>query len=162
MLFVGVSWAAVIGGAVAPGHLRVYFDTDDIDATRAKIQELGGQADDKMPVQGYGWFWRLAATPRGTRSACGSRTSRPASRHFRLGPDDRGKVQLPDDVATGGASRRCRSRCRRSARSSRVERRINRRGYVSRRSRTRSALPSLRGTLPGGPSRTRAVSPSAF
>jgi predicted enzyme related to lactoylglutathione lyase len=48
------------GGAIfksdETGNLRVYFDTDDIDATRAKIQELGGQADDKMPVQGYGWF----------------------------------------------------------------------------------------------------------
>ena len=48
------------GGAIFPseetGHLRVYFDTDDIDATRAKIQELGGQTDDKMPVQGFGWF----------------------------------------------------------------------------------------------------------
>ena len=27
-----------------------------IDATRARIQELGGQAEDKMPVPGYGWF----------------------------------------------------------------------------------------------------------
>jgi len=48
------------GGAIFPsdetGNLRVYFDTEDIDATRAKIQELGGQADDKMPVQGFGWF----------------------------------------------------------------------------------------------------------
>jgi predicted enzyme related to lactoylglutathione lyase len=38
------------------GNLRVYFDTDDIDATRAKVQELGGQAEDKMPVPGHGWF----------------------------------------------------------------------------------------------------------
>ena len=48
------------GGAIfasdETGNLRVYFDTDDIDATRAKIEELGGQADDKMPVQGHGWF----------------------------------------------------------------------------------------------------------
>jgi predicted enzyme related to lactoylglutathione lyase len=48
------------GGAIFPsderGNLRVYFDTGDIDATRAKIQELGGQAEDKMPVPGYGWF----------------------------------------------------------------------------------------------------------
>jgi len=29
---------------------------DDIDATRGKVQELGGQAEDKMPVPGYGWF----------------------------------------------------------------------------------------------------------
>ena len=38
------------------GNLRVYFDTDDIDATRGKVQELGGHAEDKMPVPGYGWF----------------------------------------------------------------------------------------------------------
>jgi uncharacterized protein len=48
------------GGAISagdePGHLRVYFDTEDIDATRAKVQELGGQADEKTPVPGYGWF----------------------------------------------------------------------------------------------------------
>ena len=48
------------GGAIFPsderGNLRVYFDSDDIDATRAKIQELGGQAEEKMPVPGYGWF----------------------------------------------------------------------------------------------------------
>ena len=48
------------GGAIFPsddvGNLRVYFDTEDIDATRAKIQELGGQAEEKMPVPGYGWF----------------------------------------------------------------------------------------------------------
>ena len=48
------------GGAIFPadetGNLRVYFGTDDIDATRAKIQELGGEADDKMPVPGHGWF----------------------------------------------------------------------------------------------------------
>jgi predicted enzyme related to lactoylglutathione lyase len=48
------------GGAITAsdqqGALTVYFDTDDIDATRAKVQELGGQAGDKTPVQGYGWF----------------------------------------------------------------------------------------------------------
>jgi uncharacterized protein len=48
------------GGAIFPseelGNLRVYFDTEDIDATIAKVRELGGEAEDKMPVQGYGWF----------------------------------------------------------------------------------------------------------
>ena len=48
------------GGAIfasdETGNLRVYFDTDDIEATRARVQELGGQAEDKMPVPGYGWF----------------------------------------------------------------------------------------------------------
>ena len=48
------------GGAIFPseerGNLRVYFDTDDIDETRARIQSLGGEAEEKMPVPGYGWF----------------------------------------------------------------------------------------------------------
>ena len=38
------------------GHLKIYFDTDDIDATMAKVREQGGEAEDKTPVQGYGWF----------------------------------------------------------------------------------------------------------
>jgi predicted enzyme related to lactoylglutathione lyase len=52
--------AADQGGAISaadtPGHLRVYFDTDDIDGTIAKVREQGGEAEDKMPVLGYGWF----------------------------------------------------------------------------------------------------------
>jgi predicted enzyme related to lactoylglutathione lyase len=48
------------GGAIVgtdeKGPLRVYFDTEDIDATIAKVRELGGEAEDKSPVQGYGWF----------------------------------------------------------------------------------------------------------
>src|SRR5919202_313504 len=38
------------------GHLTVYFDTDDIDATIAKIRESGGQVDEKRPIPGVGWF----------------------------------------------------------------------------------------------------------
>ena len=48
------------GGAILPseerGSFRVYLDTDDIDASRAKVQELGGAAGDKMPVPGFGWM----------------------------------------------------------------------------------------------------------
>jgi predicted enzyme related to lactoylglutathione lyase len=48
------------GGAIQAseeqGHLRVYFDTDDIDATIGRVRELGGEAEDKTPVPGYGWF----------------------------------------------------------------------------------------------------------
>src|SRR5262245_19886805 len=36
----------------------VYFDTDDIDATIAKVRELGGQADDKQPIPHVGWLTR--------------------------------------------------------------------------------------------------------
>ena len=38
------------------GHPRYYFDTDDIEATRARVQELGGQAEEKSPVPTMGWF----------------------------------------------------------------------------------------------------------
>ena len=49
------------GGAIHPamdGHkgLTVYFETDDIDAERERISELGGNVDDKMPVPTMGWF----------------------------------------------------------------------------------------------------------
>ncbi|HEX7625895.1 MAG TPA: VOC family protein [Gaiellaceae bacterium] len=49
------------GGAVmqseTPGSgIVVYFDTDDIDASRAKVNELGGHAEDKQPVPTHGWF----------------------------------------------------------------------------------------------------------
>ena len=48
------------GGAILasdePGHITVYFDTDDIDTSLAKVRELGGQAGDKTPVPGHGWF----------------------------------------------------------------------------------------------------------
>jgi predicted enzyme related to lactoylglutathione lyase len=47
------------GGAVFPAEERgprVYFDTDDINAGAAKVNELGGKADDPMPVPGMGWF----------------------------------------------------------------------------------------------------------
>jgi hypothetical protein len=48
------------GGAILAaddvGNLRVYFDTDDIDASIAKVRELGGEAEDKLPVPGHGWF----------------------------------------------------------------------------------------------------------
>jgi predicted enzyme related to lactoylglutathione lyase len=39
-----------------PGHPNVYLDVDDIDASIAKVRELGGEAADKQPVPGHGWF----------------------------------------------------------------------------------------------------------
>jgi predicted enzyme related to lactoylglutathione lyase len=35
---------------------RVYFDVDDINAGCARVQELGGEAEEAMPVPGMGWF----------------------------------------------------------------------------------------------------------
>jgi predicted enzyme related to lactoylglutathione lyase len=49
------------GGAISnmePGKrgLRPYFDVDDINAGAARVKELGGQANDPMPVPQMGWF----------------------------------------------------------------------------------------------------------
>ena len=35
---------------------RTYFDVEDIRAGVARVQELGGQADNPMPVPSMGWF----------------------------------------------------------------------------------------------------------
>ena len=35
---------------------RAYFDVDDINAGAAKVKELGGEADEPMPVPNMGWF----------------------------------------------------------------------------------------------------------
>jgi predicted enzyme related to lactoylglutathione lyase len=37
-------------------HIFVYFDTDDIDASVAKVRESGGEAKDKAPIPSIGWF----------------------------------------------------------------------------------------------------------
>ena len=49
------------GGAVYKGDGTVrgpviYFDTDDIDTDLAKVRDLGGEAEDKQPIPGIGWF----------------------------------------------------------------------------------------------------------
>ena len=55
------------GGAVYPSDEPgtgpvVYFGTDDIDASIAKIRELGGSADDKQPIPTIGWYARCKDT----------------------------------------------------------------------------------------------------
>src|SRR5579864_7830802 len=53
------------GGAVYPGDtpgIIVYFDTDDIDTSLAKVREHGGRAEDKQPIPGVGWFARCTDT----------------------------------------------------------------------------------------------------
>ena len=49
------------GGAITnmePGKrgTRVYFDVDDINVGAARVNELGGEAADPMPVPSMGWF----------------------------------------------------------------------------------------------------------
>ena len=55
------------GGAIFPAdepatNPIVYFDTDDIDASIAKVKELGGTAEDKTPIPHVGWFTRCVDT----------------------------------------------------------------------------------------------------
>jgi predicted enzyme related to lactoylglutathione lyase len=49
------------GGAntnMEPGKrgIRAYFDVDDINAGAARVNELGGEASEPMPVPSMGWF----------------------------------------------------------------------------------------------------------
>jgi hypothetical protein len=47
------------GGAIYPDDksgMKVYFDTDDIDASIAKVRGGGGKSDDKQPIPHVGWF----------------------------------------------------------------------------------------------------------
>jgi catechol 2,3-dioxygenase-like lactoylglutathione lyase family enzyme len=102
-----------------------------------------------------------ARTPRGTRSASGRATSLRRSRGVRLRPDDHGRIELAEHIPR---------RQRPAVDLVRfvllvhpvVERATARSGYVPRRSRTRSAFPSLRGIVPGSTISTCAVSPSTL
>jgi predicted enzyme related to lactoylglutathione lyase len=58
------SGAAIAGGEATKSHANVYLNVDDIDASIAKVRELGGKADDKMPVPTHGWF-SAASDPQG-------------------------------------------------------------------------------------------------
>jgi len=49
------------GGAIFPAQdgmsgPMVYFDTDDLDASLAKVRELGGTTKEKQPIPHTGWF----------------------------------------------------------------------------------------------------------
>ena len=48
------------GAALMPsderGHPNYYFDTPDIEASIARVRELGGEADAKTAVPTHGWF----------------------------------------------------------------------------------------------------------
>jgi uncharacterized protein len=55
------------GGAVYPQQqgetgLISYFNVEDIDAARQKVEELGGKAEGKEPVPGMGWYARATDT----------------------------------------------------------------------------------------------------
>jgi uncharacterized protein len=57
MTQLGETQGAAISNA-QPGKkgTRPYFDVDDINAGAARVNELGGQADQPMPVPNMGWF----------------------------------------------------------------------------------------------------------
>jgi uncharacterized protein len=49
------------GAAVFPSDdgatgLKVYFGVEDMDAALVQVRDLGGQAEEKAPVPGMGWF----------------------------------------------------------------------------------------------------------
>ena len=54
------------GGAVMPSEgpfgIAVYFETDDIEGSIAKVRESGGKADDKQPIPHVGWFTNCTDT----------------------------------------------------------------------------------------------------
>jgi uncharacterized protein len=61
------------GGAIYPADPGqkgpiVYFDTDDIDASIAKVRGNGGQSDEKQPIPHIGWFARCTDTEGNTFS----------------------------------------------------------------------------------------------
>ncbi len=57
MVRLGENQGAAITG-MEPGTVgaRPYIDVADIDGAIARARELGGQAADRMPVPGMGWF----------------------------------------------------------------------------------------------------------
>ncbi len=50
------SGAAVTNMEPGKHGIRAYFDVDDINAGAKRVQELGGEADEAMPVPAMGWF----------------------------------------------------------------------------------------------------------
>jgi predicted enzyme related to lactoylglutathione lyase len=40
----------------------LYFGSDDLDADLVKVAELGGEAGEKQPIPGIGWFARCKDT----------------------------------------------------------------------------------------------------
>ncbi len=50
------SGAAIYKADDADRHPKVYHDVADIDASIARVRELGGEAGEKSPVPGHGWF----------------------------------------------------------------------------------------------------------
>ena len=52
----GEQSGAAVSSHGSPGNPTVYFNVDDLEASLAKVRDLGGSAEDKSPVPGMGWF----------------------------------------------------------------------------------------------------------
>ena len=52
----GEGVGAALFASEEPGNPNYYFATDDIEASMAKVRELGGEAEDKVAVPTHGWF----------------------------------------------------------------------------------------------------------
>ncbi len=50
------SGAAITNMEAGKRGTRPYFDVDDVNAGAARVRELGGEADEPMPVPNMGWF----------------------------------------------------------------------------------------------------------
>jgi uncharacterized protein len=55
------------GGAIYPSQTGekgaiIFFESDDVDASVERVNELGGSAEDKQPIPGIGWFARCEDT----------------------------------------------------------------------------------------------------
>jgi predicted enzyme related to lactoylglutathione lyase len=61
MVRTGEDQGAAVYAAEESG-MKVYFDTDDIDASIAKVSELGGTSGEKQPIPHVGWFTRCTDT----------------------------------------------------------------------------------------------------
>jgi len=139
-------WA---GGAIAPKSASCRragctSRPDDLDATLAKIADLGGKPGEAAPVSGWGRIAHCEDSTRARRSACSSGVNCPA-----------GLAQQ------AGTSLRV---CPRSARSSNAQNRRGLPGFPpNRRSRQRVASGHRSGSTPGSRSRhsSGAMAPTA-
>src|SRR3954447_19950840 len=52
----GEQSGAAVSSSGSPGNPTVYFNVDDLEASLAKVRDLGGSAEEKSPVPGMGWF----------------------------------------------------------------------------------------------------------
>src|SRR5262249_31952214 len=50
------SGAAIYAAEERSGYPKYYLSTDDIEGSIGKVRELGGEAGEKTPVPGHGWF----------------------------------------------------------------------------------------------------------